>query len=241
MVRADPVPNPRDSDPEEHARIRRLYEATYREERYRRRWSGPGPHLIHRGKWEALHPLLASLGLPRPGALVLDLGAGGGIDCVELDRLGWPLSGIVALDLVAPDLRAARSRLPGLPAAVADATQLPIGDARVDLVFQSTMISSVLDASRRSAIYAESARVLKPGGAFVSYDTRYPNPWNRNTRPVSAAELRGAFPGWTLRLESVTLLPPLVRRLAPISEGLCGVFERLPFLRSHFIACAVKP
>ncbi|HEV8200063.1 MAG TPA: class I SAM-dependent methyltransferase [Candidatus Polarisedimenticolia bacterium] len=241
MVRADPEPNPRGSDPEEHARIRRLYEATYREERYLRRWSGPGPHLIHRGKWEALRPLLASLGLPRQDALVLDLGAGGGIDCVEMDRLGWPRSGIVALDLVAPDLRAARRQLPGLPAAVADATQLPIGDARVDLVFQSTMISSVLDASRRSAIYAEGARVLKPGGAFISYDTRYPNPWNRNTRPVSAAELRGAFPGWPLRLRSVTLLPPLVRRLAPISEGLCGAFERLPFLRSHFIACAVKP
>jgi SAM-dependent methyltransferase len=241
MVGADPEPGSRRTEPEEHSRIRGLYEATYREERYRRLWSGPGPHLIHRWKWEALRPLLASLGLPRQDALVLDLGAGAGIDCVEMDRIGWPRSGIVALDLVAPDLRAARRQLPGLPAALADAAQLPIGDARVDLVFQSTMISSVLDAGLRSAIYTEAGRVLKPGGAFVSYDTRYPNPWNRNTRPVSAAELRGAFPGWPLRLRSVTLLPPLVRRLAPISEGLCGVFERLPFLRSHFIACAVKP
>jgi len=240
MARPGPPPTA-GSDRSEHERVRRLYEDTYLEPRYRRRWIGVAPGIMHRGKWEELRPILTEQGLPRPGARVLDLGAGTGPDCVEMDRLGWERAGIVALDLVAPYLRVARTRLPGLPAAVADASKLPIGDATVDLVFQSTMISSVLDRRRRSAIYAETARVLKPGGAFVSYDTRYPNPWNRHTRPVRPAELTRAFPGWRIRFRTLTLLPPLMRRLAPISAGLCRAAERFPPLRSHLLACAVKP
>jgi ubiquinone/menaquinone biosynthesis C-methylase UbiE len=172
---------------------------------------------------------------------VIDLGAGMGRDCVEFERLGFERDGIVAVDLVAPDLRTARAELPWLQLAVGDASRLPIGEACADLVFQSTMLSSVLDGRLRAAIYSEARRILKPGGAFVSYDTRYPNPWNRHTRPVPAAELRAAFQGWPLRLKSLTLLPPLVRRLAPVSADLCRILERLPFLRSHLLACAIKP
>ena len=244
MSPADPNPDGATAvsdDRKEHDRIRRIYEDTYNQERYQRRWSGVGPLVIHARKWEELRLLLAGLGLPRPGARVLDLGAGPGIDCIELDALGWERGGILALDLLASDLRAARARLPGLSMVVADASRLPLGDGAADLVLQSTMLSSVLDARRRAAIYAETARVLKRGGAFLSYDTRYPNPWNRYTRPVSAAELRGAFPGWRVRTFSLTLLPPLVRRLAPLSAGLVRALERVPVLRSHLLACAVKP
>jgi SAM-dependent methyltransferase len=240
MVPGETRPDGSGSDRAEHERIRRLYEGHYQQERYRRIWGGAAPHFIHDGKWDVVRPLLASLGLPRPAARVLDLGAGPGTDCVELDRIGWEHQGIVALDLVARDLRAARARLPWLVAAVGDACRLPIRDACMDLVFQSTVISSVLDHRLRAAIYAEAARVLKQGGAFVSYDTRYPNPWNPHTRPVRLAELRSAFPGWHLRSRSLTLLPPLVRRLIRV-PALCRAAERFPPLRSHLLACALKP
>jgi len=241
MSGAETTPGGPDSGRGERERIRRIYEETYLENRYRSRWSGIGPHLIHEGKWEILRPLLADLGYARPGARVLDLGAGSGVDCEELDRFGWDRAGIIAIDLLRGDVGRARTRLPWLSGAVGDAARLPILDAAVDLVFQSTMISSVLEDRLRAAIYAEAARVLKRGGAFISYDTRYPNPWNRYTRPVRPGELRRAFPGWSLRLTSLTLLPPLVRRLAPLSTALCRAGERFPPLRSHLLACAVKP
>lgn len=235
---ADATPAEPDAGRDEHKRIQRLYGETYRDSRFRRRWSGVGPRLNHEDKWETIRAVLASLGLPRPGAKVLDLGAGSGIDCLELDRLGWDRAGVVAVDLL---MRHERGRLPWVAWAVADAARLPIVDGSMDLVFQSTMISTVLDERIRAGIYAETARVLKRGGAFVSYDMRYPNPWNRDHRPVRAADLRRAFPGWDIRLTSLTLLPPLARRLAPVSLDLFRLAERFPPLRSHLVASAVKP
>jgi SAM-dependent methyltransferase len=155
--------------------------------------------------------------------------------------LGCDRTRLLALDLVAGDLQAARRRMPWLLAGVGDASRLPLPDGRADLVFQSTMLSSILDPGRRRRICAEAARVLKPGGAFVSYDTRYPNPWNPHTRPVGLRELRKAFPGWRVAARSVTLLPPLLRALLPLSPALCRAAERIPFLRSHRLAWAIKP
>lgn len=235
-----PIRREDDGDRREHERVRALYDH-YDQERYRRLWSGPSIQIMHERKWEFVRRLLAGLGGPERTSPVLDIGAGAGPDCVEFDRLGFPRHAIVAVDLVRKELRAASRTLPGLPAAVGDASRLPFRDGTAGLVFQSTMLSSVPDPDRRGAIYAEFARVLRPGGCFLSYDTRYPNPWNPLTRPVRLAELRRSFPGWRVEARSLTLLPPLLRALAPASRALCRTLESLPPLRSHLIAWAVKP
>jgi len=228
-------------DPTEVERIRGLYEGHYRQDKYKRLWAGPVIREIHRGKWETLRSLLRdTIPLPKE-ATIVDLGAGIGPDCAEFDRLGCDRTKLLALDLVASDLQVAKRRMPWLLAGVGDAARLPIADGRVDLVFQSTMLSSILDASLRQRICAEAARVLRRGGTFVSYDTRYPNPWNPHTRPVGLAELRGFFPGWRVGAKSVTLLPPLLRALLPVSPRIGRALERIPILRSHLVAWAVKP
>ena len=236
-----PGPEALGGSPEEHERIRRLYEETYRAEKFDRRWRGPGMLLNHQREWDLVRAVLKDLGFPRPGARVLDLGAGWGADCVEMERLGWERSGILAIDLRRNDVRRSATGLPWVRWMVGDAARLPIVDGGVDLVFQSVMISTVLDEDLRGAIFREVARVLKPGGAFVSYDMRYPNPWNRDHRPLRAASLRRAFPGWKVQMSSVTLLPPLARKLAPISTALFLAAEAVPPLRSHLLTCAVKP
>jgi len=48
-------------------------------------------------------------------------------------------------------------------------------------------------SEHRARIFAEVRRVLVAGGVFLSYDTRYPSPRNRNTRPLRARELVQAF------------------------------------------------
>jgi len=230
-----------DRDRREVERIRALYEDHYRQDKFKRLWAGPILAEIHRSKWEPLRSLLGNrIPLP-PGATVVDLGAGAGRDCAEFERFGCDRARILALDLVAGDLQAARRRMPWLLAGVGDASRLPIADGRVDLVFQSTMLSSILDPGRRRRICEEAARVLKPGGAFVSCDTRYPNPWNPHTRPLGPGEFRSLFPGWLVGGRSITLLPPLLRALLPVSPALCRAAEKVPFLRSHRIAWAIKP
>jgi ubiquinone/menaquinone biosynthesis C-methylase UbiE len=118
---------------------------------------------------------------------------------------------------------------------------LPFRDETFDVVYQSTVISSVLDATRRVAILREAGRVLRSGGVLISYDTRYPNPWNRHTRPLPTAELRNALPGWNLSAISLTGIPQIIRPLSRISLSLCRMVEAVPVLRSHLLVSARKP
>jgi SAM-dependent methyltransferase len=139
--------------------------------------------------WSAVAPLIAPLARTRPGLVAVDLGSGEGNDVAALrDALG-PAACLVAIDLRPGALQALRrSGLPAQPV-VAHASRLPFADGRVDLVLQSTMLSSVLSAVRRAAITGEIRRVLGPGGLFVSLDMRLPSPRNRNIQPIRRAEL----------------------------------------------------
>jgi hypothetical protein len=65
---------------------------------------------------------------------------------------------------------------------------------------------------------------------------RYPNFRNANTRPVGPAELRWLFPGARMRLTAVTLLPPLARRLGPLTASAYGPLHAVRPLRSHYLA-----
>jgi SAM-dependent methyltransferase len=226
----------------ERDRVRRVYEAYESDPYYAKIW-GPGEETRFRiaRKWSEIERLLRREGIELERSRVLDLGAGGGWDSARFVALGVPYANIVALDLIGQYALLTRRAHPRMKAVVADATLLPFPDGSFDLVYQSTMLSSVLDAGRRTAILGEARRVLAPGGLFLSYDVRYPNPCNPNTRPLRARHLRLAFAGWRLRIKSVTALPPLARLLAPASLLACRLVEAVPALRSHLLAVARKP
>ena len=238
----DDKPGLPDDDRAEHERVQKVYTGRYTSEYYKKIWiQNPVSALALEDRWRLIAQCLQEAGFDPSGSRVLDLGAGTGADCVRFARLGCPEDGLVALDLLETYISAARRQHPWLACVRGDATRLPLRAASVDLVFQSTMISSILDDARRAAILAEASRVLVPGGWFLSYDTRYPNPWNPHTRPLRASELRAAFQGWSLRTWSVTGIPHLMRLLAPISMRACRMVESVPFLRSHLVALARKP
>jgi ubiquinone/menaquinone biosynthesis C-methylase UbiE len=173
--------------------------------------------------------------------MCLDIGAGGGDDCSRMTGVGLPRHRIVGVDLLARRLRDSRRSHPWLSVIQGDARHLPFRPGSLSLVYQSTMLSSVLDGALRKDILAEIVRVLRPGGHFLSFDTRYRNPWNPHTRPVPASELREAFAGWRLWIRSANGIPQLIRLLAPVSLALCRAVESLPVLRSHLLVLARKP
>jgi hypothetical protein len=99
-----------------------------------------------------------------------------------------------------------------------------------------TVLSSVEDPGVAARIAAEVRRVLPADGtgAVLWYDMRVRNPWNRNVHGVSRRELHRLFPGSDLGLVgSLTPLPPLVRRLGPLTGPGFALLRRIPFLRSH--------
>jgi ubiquinone/menaquinone biosynthesis C-methylase UbiE len=171
--------------------------------------------------------------LPLGRRRVLDVGCGSGGLLRMLEQLGGRAS-FAGVDLGADRLASARAQAPHHAFARADGARLPFSDAAFDLVCQSTVLSSILDAGARGLVAAEMARVLRPGGFVLWYDFIW-NPLNRATHGVGRGELRDLFPGFTADLERATLAPPLARLVAPRSGRAAAALAELPWLRGHYL------
>jgi ubiquinone/menaquinone biosynthesis C-methylase UbiE len=168
---------------------------------------------------------------------ILEIGCGRGTRLLDWIRWGMGPDTLVGVDIMAPFINEARNNLPRAHFAVASGNRLPFRDSEFDIVVQSTVFSSILDPALRHAVADEMVRVTSRQGAILWYDFRYPSPGNPDVRPVAAAEIAALFPGRTVTSHSLTLLPPLARRLAPVSVFACRALEKMfPPLRSHLLA-----
>src|SRR5262249_39356732 len=108
-------------------------------------------------------------------------------------------------------------------------------DRWFDIVTVFTVFSSILDRRMAENVARDISRVLANGGAIVWYDMRYPNPANRNVRPMSNARIRELFPSFEPELESLTVLPPVARRLGSGIDTIYPLLAGVPILRSHYL------
>jgi demethylmenaquinone methyltransferase/2-methoxy-6-polyprenyl-1,4-benzoquinol methylase len=168
---------------------------------------------------------LDSLGLP-PGAKVLDIAAGTGDLCREMERRGLRP---IALDLSAGMLANARTAAPRVQA---DARFLAVGTASMDGVTCGFALRNLVDLD---ACFAEMARVLRPGGSLALLEVSAP------TNPILALGHRAYFgrvvpligglisDGAAYRYlpRSVAYLPPTPELLAQIERaGFTNVARR---------------
>jgi SAM-dependent methyltransferase len=117
---------------------------------------------------------LASLGCGNPvavaelveGETVLDLGSGGGIDVLLSARRVGPEGHAFGLDMTDEMLELARRN--AAAAGAANVTflkgtieSIPLPDASVDVVISNCVVNLAAD---KAAVFAEIARVLRPGG-----------------------------------------------------------------------------
>ncbi len=177
---------------------------------------------------------------PKAGDPVLEIGYG---------RLGWLADllgwGLRCFDLHGIELdrnraEVARAAFPGADLRVGDAASMAWADGSFELVVASTVFTSILDPAVRNAVAAEAVRVLRPGGALLWYDFRVDNPANPNVRGIGRGELETLFPDLAHHVRSVTLAPPLARRVAPVSWALATALESIPMLRTHLLGVLVK-
>lgn len=237
MPAKPPPPEP------EAQRLTKVYSAYSADPRIaeRQSLSNPGNRAIVADRWRVIAGLLGLLGSPPLMARkILDVGTGGGGELARLIDLGANPRLCHGIDLIEGRIAEARRRLPSVDFRVADGTELGFDDGEFDLVFLSTVVSSILDHDVRRSISREANRVLRRGGCVLWYDSRYPSPSNPNVRPVSRRELQRMFPGFVHTVKSVTLLPPLARRLGPTTGILYPALSAVPFLRSHLVGVLVK-
>jgi SAM-dependent methyltransferase/quercetin dioxygenase-like cupin family protein len=107
------------------------------------------------------------------GEVVLDVGAGGGIDTVLAARRVGPGGRVVGLDMLAQMCERARAAVEAAGVAAwcellqGELEGIPLPDASVDVVISNGALNL---SPRKSRVFAEIARVLRPGGRVCVAD-----------------------------------------------------------------------
>jgi ubiquinone/menaquinone biosynthesis C-methylase UbiE len=194
----------------------------------------------------ALRRLSARGFMPLEERQILDVGCGRGDWLSEFESWGAKRSHLAGIDLDDSRGAFAADRLcdrrdnsgnlmrPGADIRIGDASTLPWPAASFDIVLLSTVFSSILNLEMRQAIACEIERVLRPDGVVLWYDFFVNNPANPSVRGVRAAEIRALFPDFRVRLQRVTLAPPIARRLVTVSWLCALALERTTVFNTHY-------
>lgn len=168
----------------------------------------------------------------RPRGLYLDACAGTLDMSVELSKRAGFAGTVLAADFAEAMLRAGRNK-PGaanVRALVADALQLPLGDASVDGAMVAFGVRNFADID---AGLRELARVLKPGARLVVLDCSAPpsalvrgvyHVYFRQLLPLVGRLVSGHRTAYRYLPESVAHFPPAPELAARLAQaGLAGV------------------
>lgn len=219
-------------------------------ERYARRGDAGRYSMLRPDVWQTLQErqramlgLFAQAGVHELSDLsLLEVGCGAGGNLLELLRLGFAPAHLRGVELLPERLAIARAVLPEtVQLSGGDALQAGVPAQSLDIVYVSTVFSSLLDDAYQQRLAETMWSWLKPGGAVLYYDFTVNNPRNPDVRGVPLQRLRTLFPQGRLRHRRVTLAPPLARAVTRAHPALYTLFNALPWLRTHVLAWIDKP
>jgi ubiquinone/menaquinone biosynthesis C-methylase UbiE len=130
---------------------------------------------------------------------------------------------------------------PALALHAGDASQLDFRVGSQDIVFVSTVFSSLLDEAFQLRLADAMWRWVKPGGGVLWYDFTVNNPRNADVRGVPISRVRALFPQGRIQCRRVTLAPPIARAVTRVHPSLYTLLNILPTLRTHVLAWIAKP
>ncbi len=219
-------------------------------ERYARRDAGDRYSLLRPDVWQTVQErqrvmlrLFARTGWSDLlNRRLLEVGCGAGGNLLELLRFGFAPEHLTGIELLPERFAQARRVLPAALALIeGDALAADVPADSQDIVFVSTVFSSLLDDAFQQRLAKAMWRWLKPGGAVLWYDFTVDNPRNPDVRGVPLTRVRALFPHGHVRARRVTLAPPLARAVCRVHPALYGVFNAVPQLRTHVLAWVWKP
>lgn len=202
--------------------------------------------VAERERFPLLLERIDSLGLSRDEVRLLEIGCGGGGNLRRLIEAGLAPERLVGNELLPARVEAARASLPAATRVVAgDASTLDLPDASFDVVFASTVFTSILDDGLRRRVAEAMWRLVRPGGAVLWYDFVFDNPRNPDVRGVDARAIRDLFPEGRASMRRITLAPPIARLCLRL-PGEVGILAYrglawIPLLRTHLVAWIEKP
>src|SRR5262245_9561513 len=129
---------------------------------------------------------------------LLEVGCGSGSNLLEFLRLGFRPEHLQGIELLPESVALARRMLPrGIEILAGDATDSAgrsIDEASQDIVYQSTVFSSLLDDAFQRRLADAMWRWVRPGGGVLWYDFTVNNPQNPDVRGVPLSRVRELFP-----------------------------------------------
>ena len=172
---------------------------------------------------------------------ILEVGCGTGFWLREFIKWGARPEHLVGIDLLADRVAEAKRLCPaGVTLQCGNAGQINFPAASFDVVLQSTVFSSILDARMKESVAREMTRVLRSGGIILWHDFFINNPNNPDVRGIGKTEIKDLFPNCNVSSSRVTVAPPLARALAGKSWALCHILASLRVLDTHLLAVIQK-
>ncbi len=167
--------------------------------------------------------------------LFLEIGAGQGGNLPFFHQLGFQWQNIYANELLPERIKALQTNFSQCTILEGNALHLS-GDVKYDIVYQSTVFTSILKQEDRVQLANRMWQLLNPNGIILWYDFAFNNPNNKDVRKVNKNELKELFPqAETSEIKKITLAPPIGRRVG----GLYPLFN-VSFLRTHLLAVFQK-
>jgi SAM-dependent methyltransferase len=230
---------------DEAAAVRARY-ARRRSDIWRDHALNPAVLLSVQERQRAIAGVFARLGwLDLASVRLLEVGCGTGCNLLDFLRLGFRPDHLQGIELLSSSVEWARRDLP-------PSVRITLGDAAgeagssvveesQDVVFQSTVFTSLLDDEYQQRLAATMWRWVRPGGGVLWYDFTVNNPRNPDVRGVSVARIRELFPAGKPQVQRLTLAPPIARAVTKVHPTLYAALNTCVWLRSHVLAWIEKP
>jgi SAM-dependent methyltransferase len=202
----------------------------------------PDCYMAHQEKERAFLRILSRFDCAEIQSMkVLEIGCGFGANILQLLRWGFEPRNIVGVDLLSDRCAYARTVLPAAVEVIdGDALELVYPDESFDIVFASTVFTSILDSGFQEKLARKTWSLVRPGGAILWYDFINNNPANSDVKGVPRRRVRELFPEARGALLSISLAPPIARLVCRIHPILYTLLNFFPFLRTHIVGWLEK-
>lgn len=144
--------------------------------------------------------------------------------------MGFEWKNITAAELIDERVAEIKCNFPLVKLLHGDANLIDENE-KFDVIFQSTVFTSILDSEVKKALAQKMLRMLSPNGIIIWYDFVYNNPANKDVKGVPKTEILKLFSGCrAIRFRRVTLAPPIGRRIGRLYPVVNFLF---PFKEPH--------
>jgi SAM-dependent methyltransferase len=137
---------------------------------------------------------------------LLEIGAGSGGNLFFFGRIGIKWENIYANELLPDRFKVLKETFPNIKTIEGDACQIDINVYNdFDIIFQSTVFTSILDYDFKVKLAEKMWSLLKPGGIILWYDFIFNNPNNEDVKGIKKREIHDLF----IKSKKISFLKPL--------------------------------